>query len=202
MEYDGHKITMLGIYHGLIVDGERVTLHRYVWEKANGKIPLKMVIHHVDGDRFNNRLENLELMTYFNHKRIHAGWLRDEGGWTHKPCPNCGLKPLSEFYKQGGGYQSKCKPCNLVHNAKYAEKHKEQIKKSKLRYWHRAKLGKPLTEHQLLVLEEVKTDKIVYRFGRYSINGLALRENTVKLLLERGEITEENIKRYEWVSTP
>ena len=33
--------------------------HRVVWEKANGKIPLGWVIHHLNGIRDDNRLENL-----------------------------------------------------------------------------------------------------------------------------------------------
>ena len=34
-------------------------LHRYVWEKANGPLPLELGLTHVDGDRGNNDLQNL-----------------------------------------------------------------------------------------------------------------------------------------------
>lgn len=41
--------------------------HIYVWEKVNGKVPKGFVIHHIDHDRTNNDIENLELMTKKKH---------------------------------------------------------------------------------------------------------------------------------------
>ena len=38
-------------------------VHRLVWEAFNGKIPEGMQINHIDEDKSNNRLENLNLMT-------------------------------------------------------------------------------------------------------------------------------------------
>lgn len=38
-------------------------LHRLVWESFNGKIPDGMQINHIDEDKTNNRLDNLNLMT-------------------------------------------------------------------------------------------------------------------------------------------
>ena len=37
--------------------------HRFVWEAFNGKIPDDMTIDHIDGDKCNNDLRNLRLMT-------------------------------------------------------------------------------------------------------------------------------------------
>lgn len=37
--------------------------HRVVWEAWNGVIPKKMQINHIDGDRSNNKISNLELVT-------------------------------------------------------------------------------------------------------------------------------------------
>ena len=42
--------------------GERFE-HRVVWEKHNGKIEKGMEIHHINGKREDNRIENLALVT-------------------------------------------------------------------------------------------------------------------------------------------
>jgi len=47
-------------YHIVNVDGRQVLHHRYVWEKANNKkLPKGWVIHHLNGLKGDNRLENL-----------------------------------------------------------------------------------------------------------------------------------------------
>ena len=38
-------------------------VHRLVWEAFNGKIPEGMQINHIDEDKLNNTIENLNLMT-------------------------------------------------------------------------------------------------------------------------------------------
>ncbi len=45
--------------------------HHRVWERANGPIPEGHVLHHVNGDRRDNRLENLQLVTRAEHVRLH-----------------------------------------------------------------------------------------------------------------------------------
>lgn len=44
-------------------DGKLKYLHRYVWEQAHGPIPDGMTIDHINGDRMDNRLENLRAIT-------------------------------------------------------------------------------------------------------------------------------------------
>ena len=50
--------------------GER--LHRAVWEHFNGPIPEGYHVHHIDGDRTNNQIDNLALMPGLAHVRQHA----------------------------------------------------------------------------------------------------------------------------------
>lgn len=46
-------------YVELNIDGRKVLEHRYVWEQAYGPIPSNVHIHHANGDKTDNRLENL-----------------------------------------------------------------------------------------------------------------------------------------------
>lgn len=45
------------------------SVHRLVWEAFNGKIPDGFHVDHIDGDRHNNKLENLQLLTKSENSR-------------------------------------------------------------------------------------------------------------------------------------
>lgn len=68
-------------------------LHRRIWEDANGEIPPKHHIHHKDGNKSNNSLENLECISEKDHPHQHFDWekqvqllhrARDEANKWHK----------------------------------------------------------------------------------------------------------------------
>lgn len=46
--------------------------HRIIWEKYYGKIPEGYIVHHIDGNKLNNNIENLQLMTETEHAKRHA----------------------------------------------------------------------------------------------------------------------------------
>lgn len=46
-------------------------LHRAVWEFHNGKIPDGCDIHHMDGNRANNDISNLQMLQGEEHGRLH-----------------------------------------------------------------------------------------------------------------------------------
>lgn len=53
----------------------RKRLHRAVWEYHNGEIPDGCHVHHVDGNKNNNEIENLELLNGHDHLKLHGdGW--------------------------------------------------------------------------------------------------------------------------------
>jgi len=54
----GRSLTTDG-YIEVRIDGKQCPEHRVVWEKAHGVIPKGWVIHHLNGKRDDNRLENL-----------------------------------------------------------------------------------------------------------------------------------------------
>ena len=46
-------------------------LHRIVWEAHNGPIPDKFDVHHINGDRADNDIENLQLLPQSEHHSLH-----------------------------------------------------------------------------------------------------------------------------------
>ena len=50
----------------------RKRMHRYVWEYYNGEIPKGFQIHHIDHDKSNNDISNLEMISRSKHAKIHA----------------------------------------------------------------------------------------------------------------------------------
>ena len=74
--YALHKRT--GYHHGS-AKGSRL-LHRDMWEAANGPVPDGFVVHHVNGDKLDNRLANLDLMSIADHSSHHKTeyWQRDQ----------------------------------------------------------------------------------------------------------------------------
>lgn len=66
-KFNGEKFYLCGNYYQH--KGKR--LHRAVWVFYNGEIPKDCDIHHVDGNRANNNIENLQLLPKKEHHRKH-----------------------------------------------------------------------------------------------------------------------------------
>lgn len=52
-------------------DLEEALLHQYIWAQAHGPIPAGHVIHHLDGNPFNNSINNLHAMEKTAHLAYH-----------------------------------------------------------------------------------------------------------------------------------
>lgn len=61
--------------------------HRFVWETNHGVIPIGMEIDHINGDRQDNRIENLRLVT------------RQQNNFNRE------VKPMTNIKVVGGRYQ-------------------------------------------------------------------------------------------------
>lgn len=59
-------------YKKISVNGRKVDEHRYIIEQHIGrKLKRNEVVHHIDGNKLNNDLSNLQLMTLEEHSRLH-----------------------------------------------------------------------------------------------------------------------------------
>ena len=53
-------------------DGKWRYRSRVIWAAANGPIPRGYVIHHINENPLDDRLENLQMLTNAEHMRLHA----------------------------------------------------------------------------------------------------------------------------------
>ena len=61
-----------GYYVSHTNKGKNLIMHRYIYEKVYGKIPVGYVIHHKDCNKGNNDISNLIAVTAAEHTRIHG----------------------------------------------------------------------------------------------------------------------------------
>lgn len=64
--------TGAGRYKRILKDGHNLQMHRYIWEQKNGAIPEGYVIHHINGNKLDNRIENLACISTKEHNLIHS----------------------------------------------------------------------------------------------------------------------------------
>lgn len=67
----GHRRRSNGHWQVKCADGQWRYEHRVVWEAAHGPIPRGIVIHHINHDPFDNRLNNLVALTNGSHMSHH-----------------------------------------------------------------------------------------------------------------------------------
>ena len=88
-------------YPTIWIDGKSIKVHVYVWERRYGAKPKGTQLHHVDNNKGNYALDNLQLVTQSEHFKIHAGWKKLDGEWYSKSCKECkGLLKLDRFYER------------------------------------------------------------------------------------------------------
>lgn len=92
--------------------------HRTIYEAAFGPIPEGYVIHHINHDPTDNRIENLQMMIERDHLRTHQkSFRKNVSDVWEKFCSRCSTWKVAdtEFYrKRKNGVRCYCKECNNV----------------------------------------------------------------------------------------
>jgi hypothetical protein len=102
--------------HGRVREGggTHYPLHRLIYEEAHGVILSRsMVVHHLNEDPLDNRVENLEAVSRAEHPTRHRYAVRE----GERRCGRClEWKPLAEFSKG----QKRCKLCATISRTEWA----------------------------------------------------------------------------------
>lgn len=87
-------------HHPLARKNGYVSEHRVIWYKHNGYLPPTMSIHHINGDKKDNRIKNLKALTKTAHHHIHN--LGKKHPNPSSPCKICGkvIPNLKGFCKK------------------------------------------------------------------------------------------------------
>lgn len=121
--YKGGTINRAG-YRIINVLGKRTREHRDIIEKFIGrKLKSNEVIHHINGNRLDNRLENLKIMNKKEHHRLHYPKGSKFGATLSRPIltPEERKRKQTEYFKQ---YRLKNKEKLKLYFAIYHKNHK------------------------------------------------------------------------------
>ena len=81
-------------------NGKEYRAHRIIWSLHNGEIPKGMLIDHIDGNRQNNKIENLRLATRTQNNTNSIS----KGNKYPKGVQASGNKFRARIYSQGKWY--------------------------------------------------------------------------------------------------
>jgi hypothetical protein len=87
IEWNGRRFTLRENGYYAETTGEREYLHRAMWIEANGPIPRGYEVHHKNGDKEVNELDNFELLSSADHGKAH-------GFAGNQYVPSTGKRPV------------------------------------------------------------------------------------------------------------
>ena len=147
-------------YKKVMINGVAKKEHRVIWERERGPIPPGYVIHHINGDGFDNRIENLMLLSKGDHLRLH------------KKLRASGEDPVSEEYKGVTDSRQRCRRYNAnnkevisARNKKYRAEHKAETLAASRAYreCHKEEIAEYQREYYALHKKEKAEYDRIYR---------------------------------------
>jgi hypothetical protein len=104
----------------------RLQQHLYIWQSHFGPLPSGYVVHHIDGNRANNSLGNLQAMSNSAHSGLHrtkhgiyAG-SRSHGDWSYQRTKHLSVRLILERQ-----YRENHRPQIRKNNQLYRERHNQ-----------------------------------------------------------------------------
>lgn len=87
------------------LDGKPKRLHRYIWEKHSGVIPDGYEIHHVDENKDNNDISNLECLSNHDHQSLHGKEHFEKDPEWYKRFTSAGQKAAPAWHSSEAGHE-------------------------------------------------------------------------------------------------
>jgi len=122
IRYDGYISLWMpnhpNSYNGYVLE------HRYIMEQKLGRyLKSYEIVHHIDGNKQNNSLDNLELISNSSeHARLHQ--LKNGRLYVKLKCPECGnifeLPKNQSYLQKSNKYNCNC--CNRTCKGKFYRK--------------------------------------------------------------------------------
>lgn len=120
-----------------IINGSRPRLHNYVWQKYNGPVPKGFHVHHIDGNKDNNNINNLIAISAHDHETYHfLKRIKEHPEWI-KEVREKGIESAVKWHKSKDGhkwhlehYQEMKDRFHVEHMVKCAKCGKEYVAKN------------------------------------------------------------------------
>ena len=87
------------------VDGKVYYEHRLIWIEAHGPIPDGYVIHHINGKKTDNRLDNLAMVTAKENRQKQDTWGK---GWRKNGNNYSAHRYIDGIQHYLGTFKTKC----------------------------------------------------------------------------------------------
>lgn len=176
--------------------------YRKIWEEKFGKIPKGMEIHHIDGNRKNNKIENLMCVSIEEHYRIHL----EQGDYLACKIMAERMKLSEDERITIHKLAMKKRDQNGEKNPMYGKKHTEETKrkigsKSVNRNWHRPNNynGKNNPRAKPVIVDynnkSIKYDCLKDFYSEYPI----LAYSTMKAIAQKNLINKKHNLRITYV---
>lgn len=77
--YENKKVYVDGEYPAIFLHNKNEHIHKLEWKKYFGNIPKGFIIHHINNNKFDWNITNLELLSRSDHIKKHKSVVKRKG---------------------------------------------------------------------------------------------------------------------------